>query len=404
MSAGTGGSGAGTSGEHALDAGDRRRVEALLGDAWGTPVRLVATITMWERDHVVHLTADDGRTAVLKRPRADESGGTWGPEPLGFATEWAALELLAAMPEAVAPRLLGADDEHRLVVMEELPPGHSLADSLLGDDRDLARADLVAYAEALGAIHAWSAGRLDAWDAARRRRGLPDDARSWWVTTLLARRDGFLALVADLGLPTAGVAGELDEVVDVLDGEAPGFVHGDPCPDNVVMVDGRCRVIDFERSSGGSVALDAGYLVAPFPSCWCFSSLPDDAVAPALEAYRAVVTAAGGTFGPAWDRALAAARAGWLVARGESLRLALDADSPWGTTTMRPRLRAWADGLAGSAVAAEAFPRTHALAAALGERLAAAWPDVLVPAYPALATPGSPAPPAIRPDGWPPAP
>ena len=53
------------------------------------------------------------------------------------------------------------------------------------------------------------------------------------------------------------------------------LVHGDACPDNVHrLADGVCRIFDFETSGWGAVALDAAYLLAPFPSCWCFASLP----------------------------------------------------------------------------------------------------------------------------------
>ena len=77
--------------------------------------------------------------------------GVWHVEPvmdivtvLG-GVELASVEYLNAMPVAVAPRLLGADTAVRVLVMEELPAGVSLAESLLQGDEVTARADLVAY-------------------------------------------------------------------------------------------------------------------------------------------------------------------------------------------------------------------------------------------------------------------
>ena len=67
-----------------------------------------------------------------------------------------------------------------------------------------------------------------------------------------------------------------------------------------------CRIFDFEISGWGPVVLDAVYLLAPFPSCWCFARLPAEVAAPALDAYRAVVPA-GFELGPDWDAAMAAA-------------------------------------------------------------------------------------------------
>jgi hypothetical protein len=79
---------------------------------------------------------------VVWNRRRDRQGGEL--ERVAFSTELAGLEYLAGMPEPVAPRLLGADMTAGVLVMEELPPGRSLADSLLAGDRDAAVASLVA--------------------------------------------------------------------------------------------------------------------------------------------------------------------------------------------------------------------------------------------------------------------
>jgi hypothetical protein len=63
------------------------------------------------------------------------------------------------MPEQVVPRLLGADADAGILLMEDLGPGPSLAGSLLTGGRSRVRADLVSYAGALGSMHAWSMGR-----------------------------------------------------------------------------------------------------------------------------------------------------------------------------------------------------------------------------------------------------
>jgi hypothetical protein len=372
---------------------DRGAAERILAEAWGEVIEVRGVEVVAGRRHVIRLLAHDGRTAILKRPRATDSGGRWGDEPAGLATEWAALDLLDSMPEPVAPRLLGGDPVRRLIVIEDLPPGRLLATSLLGDDPARARADLIAYAEALAAVAAWSHARADEHTAALRRRGLDPGGGSWWGRVVGRRRDGFLAAAAGLGLPTAGAGTEIAEIERILDGGiAPGFVHGDPCPDNVVLVDGACRLLDFERSSWGSIALDAGYLVAPFPSCWCFAGLPADATGPALAAYRARLTHAAHAAGADWDRAMAAALAGWLVVRADTIARAWDKngddDELWGTTTMRPRLLAWLESFL-DAPGAAAFPALVRLAGALADVAREAWPDATVPAYPSLASPGA---------------
>ncbi len=409
MSAGGPGSADGGSPALALDA--RRVVERLLADAWGEPVGIVTAAVVADRSHVVRVVAGDGRSAVVKRPRRD-TGGRWGLEPQGFATEWASLEFLSAMSDAVVPRLWGSDLDHQVVVMEDLAVERTLADSLLGPDVARARADVVAYAEALGAIHAWSIGRAAEHSAVRRAHGMDDGGGGWWVRVIGRQRSGFLAAAADLGIGlrpdragpaiAAQIDAEIDTVERLLDGgRRPGFVHGDPCPDNVVVVDGGCRLVDFERSSPGSVALDVAYLIAPFPSCWCFAQVPPDLASEALATHRRVLAGHGVTLDDDWDLEVAAALAGWVVARGADIARALDDDRPWGTATMRPRLLAWMGAFLASTSGADAFPRLHTLVGDLRDRLRAVWPDVAVPHYPGLVPPGvTAALLAVAPDGW----
>ena len=135
------------------------------------------------------------------------------------------------------------------------------------------------------------------------------------------------------------------------------------------LLDDGCRIFDFEFSRWGPVVLDAAYLLAPFPSCWCFANLPNDVTAPAVDAYRACLQAADADLGPYWDAATTAALAGWIVSRGGMLANALEKDHEWGTTTMRPRLLAWlrnfTDLATGRRPSPPAGPRRRAARSAL---------------------------------------
>ena len=168
-----------------------------------------------------------------------------------------------------------------------------------------------------------------------------------------------------------------------------GLVHGDACPDNVRFSGGRCRIFDFEHSGWGPVVLDASYLLAPFPSCWCFGRLPASVAAPAMSAYRGRLQAAGIDLGPSWDAAMTAALGAWILAWGDAITRVLDEDSEWGTTTMRPRLLTWLRSFIGAAGRTGVLPRLRALAGALHDELRARWPETVIAAYPALAGPGS---------------
>lgn len=365
-----------------LSPADTSAVESLLGQCWGTSVSVRATEEIWARSHIMRLWLTNDRSVVLKRH---------GPENFGnrdrsFGNELAALEFLNGMETAVAPRLFGADTEAGFLLIEDLGPGSSLADSLMHGDRDRAEADLVSYARALAAIHSWSIARVTSSGLPVPSIGEPE-----WMGAIVRGKEPFLAVMAGLGLATDGVVADVDLLVSLLRGtRATGLVHSDPCPDNTHFVDGTCRLIDFETSGWGAVALDVAYLLTPFPSCWCFASLPPRVAGPALLAYEEEVAAAGVDLGPDWDAVMTAALAGWLVARGKALGEALDADEDWGTTTMRPRLLTWLRSFIQGADRSGALPRLRDLAAAADERLSARWPEALVPDYPALARPGAP--------------
>ena len=392
-----------------LSAQETRVAESLLADAWGPGVEVLIAEKIWGRSHVLRLSLADGRSVVLKRGRDPDSGE---PRP-GLPAEVAALSFLNGMETPVAPRLLGATGlagtqlgDADLLIMEDLGPASSLADSLLARDPGRAAADLVAYARSLGAMHAWSSGRGAEFAALAARASLGSLAGGGvpepdWIQATARGKEPFLRVAAGLGLPVDGVAAEIDTLAELMRGPGDaytGLVHGDACPDNTQIANGVGRLFDFEFSGWGPVALDAAYLLAPFPSCWCFASLPAAVADPALQAYRDQVTRAGVTLGPDWEVALTAALGSWIVARGPIVAEALAEDEDWGTTTVRPRALTWLRSFADAAARSGALPRLRALAEALHAGLAARWPETAVPDYPALARPGAPL--AQPPEDW----
>jgi Ser/Thr protein kinase RdoA (MazF antagonist) len=368
--------------EGVLSAAETRVVSGLLAEAWGPETEIRGAAAIWNRNHVLRVRVGKDRSVVLKR-RDEERAEAFG-------AELAALEYLNGMAVPVAPRLVGADVRAGLLLMEDLGPGASLAGALLAEDRERAQAALVAYARALAAMHAWSIRRPGELAGLRARYAPEAPLGPAWLGAVGRGREAFLGAAAALGLAVDGTGAEIDELVLILNGTGYlGLVHGDACPDNVRLLAGGGRIFDFETSGWGSVALDAAYLLAPFPSCWCFAALPADVAAPALDAYRAVVQAAGIELGPDWDAALAAALATWIVARGRMITRLLREDDEWGTTTLRPRLLTWLRSFADAAGRAGVLPRLRALAESLHERLGSRWPQAEVPDYPALARPGA---------------
>jgi aminoglycoside phosphotransferase (APT) family kinase protein len=362
-----------------LSVAEREAAESLLSAAWGEPAGICAANVVWDRAHVVRVGTRDGRSAILKRPRRARREGE--PGWAAFGLELASLEYLAGMPVPVAPRLLGADVKAGVLVMEDLPAGPSLADSLLLGDRAAAITGLVAYAASLGSVHAWSIGRTAGFEQARERYSPAAGSCSWWLARIERGRGHFLQASSVFGLATTGVDAEVDQLIGMLDGPRyRGFVHGDLCPDNVRLTDGRMRFFDFEWSGLGSAALDAAYLLAPFPSCWCFADVPADVADQALVAYRGALAAGGAEAGQDFGAELTAAMAGWLVTRGAMIEDALWHDRQWGTTTVRPRLLSWTRRFAAAAAATGTFPRLRMLAEALNDQLGSRWIDAAMAA------------------------
>ena len=350
---------------------------------------VVGAEIVWERPHVVRVTLDDGRTAITKRPRRDpDTNETTERSRLGFSREADVLTLLADVPDSPAPALVGRDGE--LLVMEDLPPGRSLAELLLTSSADEARHGLVAYAATLARFHAATVGleyRLGS-----------SVTQPWWAGVTDDGVDGFAALAVRFGVDVdvAEVVREGHAVADGLraDGWWRTLVHGDACPDNTRIEDGgerRFRLFDFELSSFGSCLLDVSALIAPFPTCWCFGRVPDDVVADAVTTYRRLL----GAVIPEvlddgeWAAALATALATWVVGRGDVISRLLGEDRTWGTTTSRVRVRRWLDAFLDVATAAGPYPALFAVATVLAERLADEWPDSVLGDYPALPTGGT---------------
>ncbi|MDQ3107898.1 MAG: aminoglycoside phosphotransferase family protein [Actinomycetota bacterium] len=345
-----------------LTSGERRAVEALLGG----PVDDEEIV--WERAHVVRVRTASGH-AIVKRPRAEEEGRS------SFLAELVGLEFLAAMPGNPAPALFGADVE-------------------VGR----AEADLIAYARSLAAVHKWSIDQEHRFRALRLRVGLPVDGRVRWTALAAAGVPGLRAVAIELGVDVpASFDDECGVVVEHLGGDGGwrGLVHGDPCPDNVRFTTDGVRIFDLEHAGYGSVVLDASYLIAPFPTCWCIGHIPPEISGQALDAYRQVLDVAADE---EWRDALSAGLAAWTLARGHVIAKAVVADGTWGTTTMRPRLLQWMEAFLTATPPDGCFAGLRYVVAGIRQCLGAAWPDVQLGSYPALASTGGPD--AVAPPDW----
>jgi len=224
----------------------------------------------------------------VRRPEGHRRG-----ELEQLQNERAALEFLTAIGSALGPRLLAADDDAGILVIEDLGAGPALEDLLLGSDPSVAERGLVAFAGTLGRLHAATVGHATEYYQVRSRRGPVDPAvdRISILGVDIARAWGHLRkIVADCPyIPTPqGVDSDVDGLLRVLSepGSYLAFSNGDTCPANCRMLDGGVRFIDFEHASFRHASLDAAALRFPFPACGCWSRLPRDVGRRAEEAYR----------------------------------------------------------------------------------------------------------------------
>lgn len=372
------------------DGGARLEVEPLPEGVRGSIERIVHASTpgsdplrsvepIWERRHVLRVTTG-AASAVVKLAR--EMRGEI--DVASLQSEVSALSLCNPMPNAIAPRLFGFDSQLHLVVMEDLPVGRALADVLLLGDASSAKDAVGLLARGLASIHAYTGTREEEYRAITADFNAPRLRRSW-LERAHGERDAFLRVVGDL-VDASGVDEEVTVALERLEtSRLRGLVHGDLCPDNVRITDDGLRLFDFEASTFGPIAIDVAYLLAPFPSCWCFAELPDAIALGALETYEHELTRLGVENVDDLRDDVAAALACFLVAWLSQIAEVLEADEPFGTSTARSLFIRLLTGFANYEASALVLPRLTRTARSLIEALDVRWPDAVVPRYPAFA-------------------
>lgn len=389
-----------------------RRVTSLLCAYAGTDVRIARSEPIaegWSAQFGAHpwitrctVTGDRGTvpSSVIVKVRRPEAHARSGSERL--RRERAALEFLAAIGSALGPRLLAADDGAGILVMEDLGAGPALEDLLLEGDPSAVERGLVAFAGALGRLHATTAGRAAEYYRLRSRLGPVDpagDRVSIAGDDLAHAWRRLRAIAADRPyLPTpTGVGADVAALLRVLSEPGPylAFSNGDTCPQNCRMAGGGVRFLDFEQAAFRHALLDAAALRFPFPACPCWSRLPEAVGRRAEAAYReelarscpAVLDHA------SYAHGLTAACAAWTIVRAVRLPKLEDADVPH---PMRFSRRGQLLDDIGTTIRCAHHSRSlQALAAWLadvGAALRARWPHIAStqPFYPAFQS-GSPA-------------
>ncbi len=270
--------------------------EAVLSKRTGAPVRLADAEDLGGSDRSVVMRVrvaespfELPRTLVVKHYGACPEQARSDP----FAHEAASCQLTTALPpEArVGPELIAHDAGERVLVLEDLGRGSTLADVLFADDPRVAERALLAWARALGRLHCTTAGCEADFDALMRRLG----AKSWTdpvaddIVRAIDELPGLLEQTLSTSTPRP-VLDRLTEAAELLDSSRyRAFSPSDICPDNSLVTGTGVRFLDFEWGCVRDVALDAAYLQYPFPSSWCSYALPDNLAESMLATWRSEV-------------------------------------------------------------------------------------------------------------------
>ena len=258
---------------------------AALAETWG-PVRLqpVAQLGGSARSDVwrVRVRAkrplpNAPRTLVVKRYLAEN--------PAPWAREVSGLE--AADDPAIAPHIHGILPEAKLVVLEDLGKGSTVADALSGHSPSNAARAVYAWTDTMARLHVRTCdrGATFAERLARRAPHAPAHtvpAMLDTATTTLEGQLGTLGLTAPSG--SLEMMRALGDTLG-LNGRA-ALSPADACPDNNIRRRQGLALIDFEASEYRHIAWDVAYLLVPWPSCWSSWRLPDRIATAAFERYR----------------------------------------------------------------------------------------------------------------------
>lgn len=282
-----------------------QRVTHLLSTSAGTLVHIVKTepitegwpahfgLSPWPWITRCTIKTETSALPVSVIVKTRHPAGHFRSEPERFHNEQAALSFLTGIGSPAGPRLLAADHEAGILVMEDLGTGPALEDLLVGRDASAASQGLVAFAATLGHMHATTAGSAAQYYQLRSTYGPVHPAFDRVSILGIAIEQAFRQLqeitASRSYLPPPEDCGEdVDEILHVLSKPGPylAFSNGDTCPANCRIANDGLRFLDFEHACFRHALLDVAALRFPFPACPCWSHLPEDVGRKAEDTYR----------------------------------------------------------------------------------------------------------------------
>jgi hypothetical protein len=374
------------------------RAEQVLIDALGRSIRLGDTEVLSDADRrntllrCRNLSSEMPETFIIKQVVAEswkpDDNESWDTQR--FFKDWAGAQFLSELEvdPPCSPRCFGGDRELGMFVTEDLGNPRTLVEPLLNETAEAAEQALLAYSASLGRLHSATAGRSQQYADLHARlsgRARPSKKSSAFDIDNLVSRLALIDIDAD-----AALLQELEVVRAALDDTGPfhSFIHGDPCPDNIFMIDGNVLLIDFEFARFGHALIDGVYGRMMFPTCWCCNRLPRPVIKRMEDAYRTELarTVPQAADDALFNAALVHACAYWVEGSlSWHLEASLAEDREWGISTVRSRILARLDAFAATSEEYRLLPSLRDCAIRVRDELKRRWPETEpLPLYPAF--------------------
>jgi hypothetical protein len=325
---------------------------------------------------------DDGRirSILVKATRSAnyDPAAENALETSGLVREWVATAYIAARApgRGHGSAFLAGSVSRGLLIFEDLGTNlASLVDPLLKGTAEEAERALTLYATALGRLHVDTADCLASHHETFQSifgPGRPRRPSGWRVekeADFVVDRLGGTAPASELALLSARLGHP---------GPWQCLVHGDPCPDNALIVDGSIRLIDYEHARPSHALLDGIYWQIGYPTCWCAGRLPPDVASRIADVYRAEIAKAMplARDDAAYRAELVYVAAIWLFScLSWLLEDALKEDSTLGTWSIRGRLLWYLQAVIEMTACANVLPGINAAAHGWLSELQRRWPD-----------------------------
>ncbi|GAB2633593.1 phosphotransferase family protein [Nocardia goodfellowii] len=179
----------------------------------------------------------------------------------------------------------------RLLILSDLGENSLLTQQLRSGAEPATRNALMAFAQALGRMHAATVGREADFVALLRRVDVMHrvDGIAQQAETAIAEVPGMLR--RELGIEVPGEIAELIVRGNRLfsAGRFRAFSPSDLCPDNVILNEEGARFLDYEWGGFRDATLDIAYALVSFPGCLCDFELARDRARQMVEAWRSEV-------------------------------------------------------------------------------------------------------------------